>query len=49
MKKAAKKAAKKKAVKRIRRSARSGKFVTDAFANLHPATTVCETAKKAKC
>ena len=47
--KTAKKAAKKKAVKRIRRSARSGKFVTDAFANLHPATTVCETVKGSKC
>lgn len=47
--KTAKKTAKKKAARRIRRSARTGKFVTDKFANLHPATTVCETVKGSKC
>lgn len=45
MKKTAKKSAKKKAVKRIRRSARSGKFVTEGEVKRNPAGTVTETVK----
>jgi len=45
MKKAAKKVAKKKAVRRIRRSARSGKLVTKKYADENPDTTVTETVK----
>lgn len=41
-----KKATKKKAARRIRRSARSGEFVTPAAdAKKHPATTVTETTQ----
>ena len=45
MKKVAKKATKKKTVRRKRRNAFTGRYVTDQYANLHPATTVAETEK----
>jgi hypothetical protein len=46
--KATKKAAKKKAVRRVRRSARSGQFVTEADTKRSPETTVTETVAAAK-
>ena len=44
MKKSKKKATKATTKRRIRRSARSGKFVTEAETKKHPNTTVTETA-----
>ena len=46
MKKAAKKVAKRKATRRIRRSARNGKFVTEAEVSRDPEGTVTEAIKK---